>query len=68
MSAHVLLNLLNEMRKRDKLQVLQSILFLFRNKFNRYVFNTICEINFFFANLQYFVCSRFSLGSAVALW
>ena len=34
MSAHVLLNLLNEMRKRDKKRSLSIILCLFRNKFN----------------------------------
>ena len=34
-SAHVLLNLLNELRKRDKMQGLPSILSLFRNKFNK---------------------------------
>ena len=32
MSAHVLLNLLNKLRKRDKMQGLPSILSLFRNK------------------------------------
>ena len=31
MGAHVLLNLLNELRKRDKMQGLPSILSLFRN-------------------------------------
>ena len=31
MSAHVLLNLLNELRKRDKMRGLPSILYLFRN-------------------------------------
>ena len=36
MSAHVLLNLLNELRKRDKMRGLQSILSLFRNKFNTF--------------------------------
>ena len=34
MSAHVLLNLLNELRKRDKMQGLSSILFLFHNELN----------------------------------
>ena len=33
MSAHVLLNLLNELRKRDKMQGLLSFLFFFRNEF-----------------------------------
>ena len=36
MSAHVLLNLLNELGKRDKMQGLPSILSLFRNKFNKF--------------------------------
>ena len=35
MSAHVLLNLLNELRKRDKMRGLPSILFLFRNEFKK---------------------------------
>ena len=36
MSAHVLLDLLNELRKRDKIQGLSSILSLFRNGFNKF--------------------------------
>ena len=36
MSAHVLLNLLNELRKRDKMLNLPSTLSLFRNKFNKF--------------------------------
>ena len=36
MSAHVLLNLLNELRKRDKMRDLPSILSLFCNEFNKY--------------------------------
>ena len=36
MSAHVLLNLLNELGKRDKMQGLRSILSLFRNEFNKF--------------------------------
>ena len=39
MSANVLLNLLNELRKRDKIRGLESILSLFRNKFNKF-YNT----------------------------
>ena len=39
MSAHVLLNLLNEMGKRDKMRGLPSILSLFRNEFNKF-YNT----------------------------
>ena len=35
MSAHDLLNLLNELRKRDKMRGLPSILSLFCNDFNK---------------------------------
>ena len=35
-SAHVLLHLSNELRKRDKMRGLSSILSLFRNKFNKF--------------------------------
>ena len=36
MSAHVLLNLLNELGKRDKMRGLPSILYLLRNEFNKF--------------------------------
>ena len=36
MIAHVLLNLLNELRKRDKMLGLPSILSLFHNKLNKF--------------------------------
>ena len=36
MSVHVLLNLSNELRKRDKMQGLPSILSLFRHEFNKF--------------------------------
>ena len=36
MSAHVLLNLLNELGKRDKMRGLPSILSLFHNEFNKF--------------------------------
>ena len=36
MSAHVFLNLLNELGKRDKMRGLLSILSLFRNEFNKF--------------------------------
>ena len=36
MSAHVLLNLLNELGKSDKMQGLRSILSFFRNEFNKF--------------------------------
>ena len=43
MSAHVLLNLLNESGKRDKMRGLPSILSLFRNEFNKFN-NTIARM------------------------
>ena len=36
-SAHFLLNLLNELGKRDKMRGLPSILSLFRNEFNKFI-------------------------------
>ena len=36
MSAHILLNLLNELEKRDKMRGLPNILSLFRNEFNKF--------------------------------
>ena len=36
MSAHVLLNVLNELGKRDKMRGLPSILSLFHNEFNKF--------------------------------
>ena len=36
MSAHVLLNLLNELGKRDKMRGLPSILSFFRDEFNKF--------------------------------
>ena len=36
MSAHVLLDLLNELGKSDKMRGMSSILLLFRNEFNKF--------------------------------
>ena len=43
MSAHVLLNLINELRKIYKMRGLPSILSLFRNEFNKFN-NTIARM------------------------
>ena len=43
MSAHVLLNLFNKLRKRDKMRGLPNILSLFRNEFNKFN-NTIARM------------------------
>ena len=37
MSAHVLLNLFNELGKSDKMRGLPSILLLLRNEFNKFI-------------------------------
>ena len=36
MNAHVLLNLLNELGKRDEMRGVPSILYLFRSEFNKF--------------------------------
>ena len=57
MSAHVLLNLLNELGKRDKMQGLPGILSLFRNEFNSIIQEHECKILFIIGNYDYFVIS-----------
>ena len=41
MSAHVVLNLLNEFRKRDKMRGLQRIVSLFRDEFNKFNYTRV---------------------------
>ena len=48
MSAHVLLNLLNELRKRDKMPGLLSILSLFRSKFNKFNYTGARMLDFIY--------------------
>ena len=50
MSAHVLVNLLNELRKSDKIRSLSSILSLFCNEFNK-LNNTRTRIKDFFYHM-----------------
>ena len=47
MSAHVLLNLLNELEKRDKMRGLPSILSLFRNSFNKFKLYKSTNVRFY---------------------
>ena len=47
MSTHVLLNLLNKLRKRDKMRGLPSILSLFRNEFNKFNIYKSTNIRFY---------------------
>ena len=52
MSAHVLLILLNESGKRDKMRGLSSISSLFRNEFNKFNKNT--NVIFYLSYDKYF--------------
>ena len=45
MSAHVLLILLNELRKKDKMRGLSSILSLFRNEFYKFNNTGVCMLD-----------------------
>ena len=52
MSAHILLNLLNELGKRHKMRGLPSILSLFHNEFNKFnntrarMLKSMCHVTF----------------------
>ena len=62
-SAHVLLNLLNELGKSDKMRGLPSILSLFRNDFNKFK-NTGARIfDSKLMNLKYFVIVFWGCGN-----
>ena len=54
MSAHVLLNSLNELEKRDKMRGLPSILSLFRNEFNKF---KSTNVRFYLSYDKYFEIS-----------
>ena len=57
MSAHVLLNLLNELGKRDKMRGLPSILSLFRNEFNKLKKYKSTNVRFYLSFDKYFEIS-----------
>ena len=72
MSAHVLLNLLNELGKRDKMRGLPSILSLFRNEFNK-VNNTGARMleSIYHMTLSHFWRKKdkiYALYNATLLW
>ena len=68
MSAHVLLNLLNELGKRDKMPGMQSILSLFRNKFNKFNYTRVRMIDsFYHMTLYYKNINNFVIMSATLL-
>ena len=72
MSAHVLLNLLNKLGKRDKMRGLPSILSLFRNEFNS--FNNIRAqmLDYIYHMIKSHLCrkKRYNIGImyATLLW
>ena len=57
MSAHVLLNLLNKLRKKDKMRSLSIILSLFRNAFNKFN-NTRAQMLDSIYHMPYFFFSK----------
>ena len=68
MSAHVLLNLLNELRNGDKMRGLPIILSLFRNKFNKFN-NTGAHLSYDIkitvALKSHFWCKKFTILSFI---
>ena len=69
MSAHVLLNSLNELRKSDKMQGLPSILLLFCNGFNK--FNNVSFYLSFDIKItlkSHFWCKKFVIMCTTLLW
>ena len=74
MSAHVLLNLLNELGKRDKMRGLPSILSLFRNEFNNSIYKST-NVRFYLSYDKFFKISfltqkryNFVIMYATLLW
>ena len=55
MSIHVLLNLLNELRKRDKMQGMPSILSLFRNEFYKFNYTGSQYVRFYVSPNSLFI-------------
>ena len=53
MNAHILLNLLNEWGKRDKMRSLPSILSLFRNEFNKFNNTRIRMLDYIYHMINY---------------
>ena len=50
MSAHILLNLLKELRKRDKMRGLPSILSIFCDKFDKFNNTGIMNLRFYLSH------------------
>ena len=66
MSAHVLLNLLNKLRKRDKMRGLLSILSLFRSAFNKFNNNRSMDVRFYLSYDNVRVCHMRDVKSIVS--
>ena len=64
MSVHVLLNLLNKLRKIDKMRGLSSILSLFRNEVNKFN-NTIARMLDSIYHMTFRLCLLINLISGV---
>ena len=58
MSAHVLLNLLNELGKRDKMRGKPRIISLFRNEFNKYNNTMARMLDDITITLKYHYCRK----------
>ena len=67
MSTHVLLNLLNKLRKRDKMLGLLTILMLFRNKFDNF-YNTGAQCFDLFDLFLYIPSTIFQLYRDGSSW
>ena len=68
MSDHVLLDLLNEFGKRDKMRGLSSILSLFHNEFNKFNKNEGTNIRFYISyDINNTLKSHFCCGNAILL-
>ena len=75
MSAHLLLNLLNELGKSDKMRGLSSIFSLFRNELNKFKkyksTNVTCRFYFSYAikfTLKSHICRKEFIMYATLLW
>ena len=76
MSAHVLLNLLNELGKIDKMRGLSSILSLFRNEFNKFnntrarMLDSICHMTLRLLEISFLALKRYTfvIMYATLLW
>ena len=68
MSAHVLLNLLNELGKRDKMRGLLSILSLFPNSFNKFnntrarMLDSIYHMTYTYFEISFLAQKRYNLS------